>query len=60
MYAFDDADAFEQRFIVRLEEDMSLTIIVMVDKLDDEEMSMERDDLISNVLNTLKLTESTD
>lgn len=53
MYAFDDEDSLEQRFIVRPEEGVSLAVIVMVDKLDDEEMSMARDDAISAVLDTL-------
>ena len=53
MYAFDDEDSLEQRFIVRPEEGVSLAVIVMVDKLDDEDMSMARDDAISAVLDTL-------
>ena len=53
MYAFDDEDSIEQRFIVRPEEGVSLAVIVMVDKLDDDEMSMARDDAISAVLDTL-------
>lgn len=53
MYAFDDEDSLEQRFIVRPEEDASLAVIVTVDKLDDEETSMARDDAISAVLDTL-------
>ena len=53
MYAFDDEDSLEQRFIIRPEENMSLAVIVTVDKLDDEEMSMARDDAISAVLDTL-------
>ena len=53
IYALDDEDSIEQRFIVRPEEGVSLAIIVTVDKLDDEEMSMARDDAISAVLDTL-------
>lgn len=53
MYAFDDGESLEQRFIARPEEDVSLAVIVTVDKLDDEEMSMARDDAISAVLDTL-------
>ena len=53
MYAFDDEDSLEQRFIVRPEEGVSLAVIVTVDKLDDEEMSMARDDAISAVLDSL-------
>ena len=39
--------------IVRPEEGVSLAVIVTVDKLDDEEMSMARDDAIGVVLDTL-------
>ena len=52
-YALDDEDSLEQRFIIRPEADVSLAVIVTVDKLDDEEMSMARDDAISAVLDTL-------
>ena len=55
MYSFTDEDAFEQRFILRPDEDTSLAIIVTADRLDDEEMGMDRDDAISGLLSTLRV-----
>ena len=57
MYAFDDEDATEQTFVIHVDDDETLSIMVHVDKIEDEDVAMARDDQISAVLDTLAFIE---
>ena len=54
MYAFDDEECLEQTFVIPTTDGETLSILVHVDKIEDEDAAMERDDQISAVLDTLE------
>ena len=60
MYTVDYGDSMESYFIAPVEDDDGeidaiLTVVIGVDRIDDEEAGMARDDTISAVLDTLKV-----
>lgn len=57
MYTFEDDEALEQTFVIPCTDDETLAILVHVDKIEDEEAAMARDDQISAVLDSLEFIE---
>ena len=57
MYAYDDEESFEQVFVIPCTDDETLSIMIQVDKIEDEDAAMARDDQISAVLDTLTFIE---
>ena len=56
-YSFDDEECVEQTFVIPCTDDETLSILIHADKIEDEEIAMERDDRISAVLDSLKFVE---
>ena len=57
MYSAEDEESFEQTFVIPCTDDETLAILVHVDKIEDEEAAVNRDDQISAVLDTLAFIE---
>ena len=55
MYSFDDEDATEDVFVVPVDDQTILSVSIGLSKIEDEEISMGRSDMISEVVDTLKV-----
>ncbi len=60
MYGIDDEECIEQTYVITCSDDETLSILIHVDKIEDELSAKERDDQISAVVDTVVFLDQDD